>query len=166
MGSEQKEQDLFDKVIHVNRVTKVVKGGRRFSFTVIVAVGDKNGKLGIGVGKAHEVPEAIRKATERAKKRLFLYQVQEGTLPHIVTGHFGASQVLLKPAAEGTGIIAGGTVRAMLEVLGVRNILTKCVGRTNPHNLVKATIQGLKQLQSAQSVEQKRGRETDGQKTK
>ena len=112
--TEQKEQELFDKVIHVNRVTKVVKGGRRFSFTVLVAVGDKNGKLGIGVGKAHEVPEAIRKATERAKKQLLSFAIKEGTVPHVVLGHFGASHVLLRPATEGTGIIAGGTVPAML----------------------------------------------------
>jgi small subunit ribosomal protein S5 len=149
--------DLKDRVVHISRVAKVVKGGRRFSFSAVVVVGDANGHVGTGLGKANEVPDAIRKAVQNAKRSLIQVPLVDGTIPHGVTGEFGASKVIIRPASPGTGVIAGGGVRAVIESSGISNILTKSLGSNNPHNLVKATIEGLSQLRTAAQISAVRG---------
>jgi small subunit ribosomal protein S5 len=150
--------ELQDRLVYINRVAKVVKGGRRFSFSAIVVVGDGNGRVGYGLGKANEVPDAIRKAVERAKKDLVRVPVAKGTIPHEIMAKYGTSQVFMKPAKEGTGVIAGRAVRAVVEVAGITNLLTKCYGSRNYHNVVKATIRGLSLLKSPDTALRQRGK--------
>ena len=150
--------DLKDQVISINRVTKVVKGGKNMSFAALVVVGDQNGIVGFGTGKAKEVPQAIRKAIEAAKRNLIRIPLKGATLPHPIMGNYGAGQVMLKPAVEGTGVIAGGAVRAVMNAVGVHDVLTKCIGSTNPHNIIRATFDGLANLRSPESVARLRGR--------
>lgn len=156
--TEAPEIQFVDKVVSINRVAKVVKGGRRFRFSAIVVVGDGQGRVGAGLGKAQEVPEAIRKALEKAKKEMIQVPILNNTIPYAVVGQYGSGRVLLRPAAEGTGVIAGGPVRAVVEVSGIKNVLTKCLGSHNPHNAVKATMDALRQLSSPEEVAQRRNR--------
>jgi small subunit ribosomal protein S5 len=154
--SSNSENQLVDRLVAVSRVAKVVKGGRRFGFNAIVTVGDNNGTIGLGMGKANDVTEAIRKAVENAKKNLVTVSIVNGTIPHEIIGHFGAGKIVLKPAAPGTGVIAGGPARAVLELAGVHNILTKCIGTTNAHNVVKATLDGLRRLKTKEQIRELR----------
>jgi small subunit ribosomal protein S5 len=159
---EEQEQELKDKVVYINRVAKVVKGGRRFSFSALVVVGDGQGRAGMAMGKAHEVPEAIRKGIEKAKKNMKEVPVLEGgTIPHEVIGRCGAAKVLLKPASPGTGVIAGGPVRAVMEVAGISNVLSKALGSNNPNNVAKATFDALQQLKTKENVAKRLGKNPD-----
>lgn len=151
-NSNPEDSEFEDRVIHINRCAKVVKGGRRFSFAAIVVVGDKKGQVGVGLGKAGEVPEAIKKATKQARKNLIKVPLNGTTIPHEIVGHFGASRVLMKPAPEGSGVIASSSVRAILECAGIQNILTKSLKRDNPHNVVRATLVGLKNLRNFEEI--------------
>lgn len=155
------ELELSERIIHINRVAKVVKGGRRFSFSALIVVGDEHGHVGVGLGKANEVPEAIKKGTDQAKKNIFRVALRDTTIPHEVVGRFGAGHVVLRPASEGTGVIAGGTVRAVLEAAGIHNILSKSLGTKNPHNVVRATLDALQQLRTAEEHRARRGIHTE-----
>lgn len=153
------DSEFKERVVHINRVAKVVKGGRRFSFSALVVVGDGGGRVGYGVGKAKEVPEAIRKAVERARKGMVRIPMAKGTIPYAVQGEFGAGSVFLRPASDGTGVIAGGGIRAVVELAGIQNVLTKCLGSHNPHNMVKATMAALAQLEDPNAIALRRGKE-------
>ncbi len=152
------DAEFEDKVVNLNRVAKVVKGGRRFAFSALVVVGNRNGRVGIGTGKAREVPDAIRKATERARQNLVTVPIVDGTLPHEVLGHTGAGRVMLRPAGAGTGVIAGSSIKAVMELAGVSNVITKCIGSNNPHNMMRATFDAIAQLRSIEEVARRRGK--------
>jgi small subunit ribosomal protein S5 len=163
---DKNETNLIDRVIHINRTAKVVKGGRRFSFSALVVVGDGSGNVGYGLGKAKEVPEAIRKGVEKAKKSMISVPIQGTTIPYDVIGKYGAGKVMLRPASEGTGVIAGGAARAILEVVGISDILSKCLGSNNPHNVVKATLRALQMLRSPEEILARRGLAVNSSKDK
>ena len=152
------DAEFEDKVVNLNRAAKVVKGGRRFAFSALVVVGNRNGRVGIGTGKAREVPDAIRKATERARQNLVTVPIVDGTLPHEVLGHTGAGRVMLRPAGAGTGVIAGSSIKAVMELAGVSNVITKCIGSNNPHNMMRATFDAIAQLRSIEEVARRRGK--------
>ena len=161
LNKEIEGLELEERVVNINRVAKVVKGGRNFRFAALVVVGDKNGHVGVGIGKAQEVPEAIRKASQDAKKHIFTVPIVNTTIPHQVTGIFGAGRVLLKPAGEGTGVIAGGPVRSVCELAGIKDVRSKSLGTSNPQNIVNATVEGLKSLKTAEQVAKLRGKSVE-----
>lgn len=150
MREQNRNSENVEKVVHISRVAKVVKGGKRFSFSAVAVVGDGKGRVGMGLGKANEVPDAVRKATERARKDMISVSIINNTIPHDIIGYYGAAKVIMRPASAGTGVIAGSVVRAVAEAVGITNILTKCIGTNNPHNVVKAAINGLRNLKSAE----------------
>jgi small subunit ribosomal protein S5 len=158
MGNSGNDPEFEDKVINLNRVSKVVKGGRRFAFSALVVVGNRNGRVGVATGKAREVPDAIRKATERARHELVTVPIEDGTIPHDVLGRAGAGRVMLRPAGAGTGVIAGSSIKAVMELAGVHNVITKCIGSNNPRNMIRATLDALAQLRSVEEVARRRGK--------
>lgn len=158
-GAPEEGDGMIERIVNISRVAKVVKGGRRFSFSALVVVGDGKGKVGVGLGKAAEVPEAIKKGTQQAKKKMISVNISEGTIPHDILGRFGAARVLLRKAHPGTGVIAGGVVRAVVESVGIHNILSKCIGTSNPHNVVKATLNALQNLITVETLQKNKTEE-------